>query len=64
MITPGHFHRPLSIGAPDPICELPLSLERTIHFQPPHIEKRQAKAGQIAQLVAGKDPERAAAYGV
>ena len=51
MKTPGHFYKPLAIGAPEPIRELPLALERTIHFLPPHIEKMRAKAGQIAQQV-------------
>lgn len=30
---------------------MPLALERTIHFLPPHIEKMRAKAGQIATKV-------------
>lgn len=51
MKTPGQFYKPLAIGAPEPIRELPLALERTIHFLPPHIEKMCAKAGQIAQQV-------------
>ena len=51
MKTPSHFYKPLAIGAPDPIRELPLALERTIHFLPPHIEKMRAKAGKIAQQV-------------
>ncbi len=51
MKTSGHFYRPLAIGAPDPIRELHLALERTIHFLPPHIEKMRAKAAQIAEQV-------------
>ena len=51
MKTPSHFYKPLAIGAPDPIRELPLALERTIHFLPPHIEKMRAKARKIAQQV-------------
>ncbi len=51
MKTPGHFYRPLAIGEPDPIRELPLALERTIHFLPQHIEKMRAKAAQIAEQV-------------
>ncbi len=51
MKTPKNFFKPLAIGAPEPIRELPLALERTIHFLPPHIEKMRAKAGQIAQTV-------------
>jgi malyl-CoA/(S)-citramalyl-CoA lyase len=51
MKTPASFFKPLAIGAPDPIRELPLALERTIHFLPPHIEKMRAKAGKIAKTV-------------
>ncbi|MCP3869246.1 MAG: CoA ester lyase [Gammaproteobacteria bacterium] len=51
MKTPADFYTPLAIGAPDPIRELPVALERTIHFLPPHIEKMRAKAGQIAKNV-------------
>ena len=51
MKTPANFYKPLAIGAPAPIRELPLALERTIHFLPPHIEKMRAKAGSIAKNV-------------
>jgi len=51
MKTPSDFFKPLAIGAPNPIRELPVALERTIHFLPPHIEKMRAKAGQIAKNV-------------
>jgi len=51
MKTPANFFKPLAIGAPEPIRELPLALERTIHFLPPHIEKMRAKAGQVATKV-------------
>jgi len=51
MKTPASFFKPLAIGAPDPVRELPLALERTIHFLPPHIEKMRAKAGKIAATV-------------
>jgi malyl-CoA/(S)-citramalyl-CoA lyase len=51
MKTPANFFKPLAIGAPDPIRELPVALERTIHFLPPHIEKMRAKAGDIAKTV-------------
>jgi malyl-CoA/(S)-citramalyl-CoA lyase len=51
MKIPRQFYKPLAIGAPQPIRELPLALERTIHFLPPHIEKMRAKAGEIAQKV-------------
>jgi len=51
MKTPANFFKPLAIGAPQPIRELPIALERTIHFLPPHIEKMRAKAGEIAKTV-------------
>ncbi len=51
MKTPANFYKPLAIGAPAPVREVPLALERTIHFLPPHIEKMRAKAGIIAQQV-------------
>jgi malyl-CoA/(S)-citramalyl-CoA lyase len=51
MKIPASFFKPLAIGAPDPVRELPLALERTIHFLPPHIEKMRAKAGKIAATV-------------
>jgi len=36
---PRHFFKPLAIGAPEPMRELPVRLERMVHFVPPHIEK-------------------------
>jgi len=51
MKTPANFFKPLVIGAPDPIRELPIALERTIHFLPPHIEKMRAKAADTAKKV-------------
>ena len=51
MRSPASFFKPLAIGAPEPIRELPVALERTIHFLPPHIEKMRAKAGKIAKTV-------------
>jgi malyl-CoA/(S)-citramalyl-CoA lyase len=51
MKTAANFFKPLAIGAPEPIRELPIALERTIHFLPPHIEKMRAKAGEIAKTV-------------
>ncbi len=48
---PSKFYRPLAIGAPEPYRELPVRLERMIHFVPPHIEKMRAKVpGLIAQV--------------
>lgn len=51
MKSPASFFKPLAIGAPEPIRERPIALERTIHFLPPHIEKMRAKAGKIAKTV-------------
>jgi len=45
---PRKFFEPLAIGAPAPVRELPVTLERMIHFIPPHIEKIRAKAGALA----------------
>jgi len=51
MKSPTNFFKPLAIGAPEPIREQPIALERTIHFLPPHIEKMRVKAGKIAKTV-------------
>ena len=51
MKSPASFFKPLAIGAPEPIRERPIALERTIHFLPPHIEKMRVKAGKIAKTV-------------
>ncbi|MEO0466797.1 MAG: CoA ester lyase [Pseudomonadota bacterium] len=47
--TPKQFFKPLAAGAPDPIRELPVTLERMIHFVPPHLEKVRAKVPAMAQ---------------
>jgi malyl-CoA/(S)-citramalyl-CoA lyase len=52
MKLPRNFFKPLAIGAPAPQRELPLRLERMIHFVPPHIEKVRAK---VPELVAQVD---------
>lgn len=49
--TPRQFFRPLAIGAPEPYRELPLRLERMIHFVPPHLEKVRAKVPELAGQV-------------
>lgn len=49
--TPRQFYRPLAIGAPEPYRELPLRLERMIHFVPPHLEKVRAKVPELAGQV-------------
>ena len=47
--TPKQFFKPLTAGAPYPLHELPVSLERMIHFVPPHIEKVRAKVPAMAE---------------
>lgn len=51
MKLPRDFYRPLAIGAPEPLRELPPRLERMIHFVPPHVEKMRAKAPELAAQV-------------
>lgn len=49
--TPKQFFKPLAIGAPEPIREVPIRLERMIHFMPPHIEKLRAKVPALISNV-------------
>ncbi len=49
--TPRAFYKPLAIGAPEPFRELPVKVERMIHFVPPHIEKVRAKVPELAGQV-------------
>jgi malyl-CoA/(S)-citramalyl-CoA lyase len=51
MKHPRNFFKPLAIGAPTPLRELPVRLERMIHFVPPHIEKLRAKAPELIRQV-------------
>ena len=51
MKPPRQFYQPLAIGAPAPLRELPLTLERMIHFVPPHIAKVTAKAPELVRQV-------------
>ncbi len=51
MKLPAHFFQPLAIGAPAPFRELPIKLERMIHFVPPHIEKMRAKVPDLVSRV-------------
>src|SRR3982751_4390720 len=51
MKLPRNFYKPLAIGAPKPWRELPLRLERMIHFVPPHVEKLRAKVPELAGQV-------------
>jgi len=52
MKLPRNFFKALAIGAPAPLRELPLRLERMIHFVPPHVAKVRAK---VPELVAQVD---------
>ena len=52
MKLPRNFFKPLAIGAPAPLIELPVKLERMIHFVPPHLEKLRAK---VPELIAQVD---------
>src|SRR5262249_4944573 len=49
---PRNSSNPLAAGAPAPLAELPVKLERMIHFVPPHIEKLRAR---VPELVAQVD---------
>lgn len=51
MKPPRHFFAPLASGAPAPLRELPVTLERMIHFVPPHQEKLRARAPEMARQV-------------
>ena len=49
--NPRQFFKPLAIGAPAPYTELPVRLERMIHFVPPQIEKMRNKVPELIQTV-------------
>src|SRR5260370_35592301 len=51
MKLPRQFFKPLAIGAPDPLRELPVRLERMIHFVPPHLEKIRLKVPDLIREV-------------
>ena len=48
---PKKFFEPLAIGAPQPYREVPVALERMIHFFPPHNEKMRAKLPEMISQV-------------
>src|SRR5690606_3513545 len=48
---PRNFYKPLAIDAPEPFRELPVRLERMIHFIPPHVDKLRARAQDLVQEV-------------
>ena len=51
MKPPRQFFKPLAIGAPAPLRELPPRLERMIHFVPLHVEKLRAKVPELITQV-------------
>src|SRR6266852_1663025 len=51
MKLPRSFYQPLAIGAPAPMRELPIKLERMIHSVPPHVEKVTAKVPELVRQV-------------
>ena len=51
MKLPRKFFEPLAIGAPAPLREPPVRVERMIHFIPPHVEKVRSRAGDLAKQV-------------
>lgn len=51
MKAPSAYYKPLAIGAPAPFREIPVRLERMIHFVPPHIEKMRAKVPDLISKV-------------
>ncbi|MGB7940862.1 MAG: aldolase/citrate lyase family protein, partial [Pseudolabrys sp.] len=51
MKPPRQFFVPLAVGAPAPLRELPVRLERMIHFVPPHNEKVRAKVPELVRQV-------------
>ncbi len=51
MRSPKDFFKPLAVGAPTPLTEIPFRPSRMIHFFPPHLEKVTAKLPQIAPKV-------------
>jgi malyl-CoA/(S)-citramalyl-CoA lyase len=51
MKLPRNFYKALAIGAPAPLRELPIKLERMIHFVPPHIEKMRLKVPDLIDQV-------------
>jgi malyl-CoA/(S)-citramalyl-CoA lyase len=51
MSLPRNFYKPLAIDAPEPFRELPVRLERMIHFVPPHNEKLRARVQSLVKEV-------------
>ena len=51
MRSPKDFFKPLAVGAPEPLREIPFPPSRMIHFFPPHLDKVVAKLPDIAPTV-------------
>ena len=51
MRSPKDFFKPLAVGAPEPVREIPFRPSRMIHFFPPHLDKVTAKLPEIAPTV-------------
>src|SRR5258708_1046637 len=51
MKLPRQFFKPLAIGAPAPLRNLPVQLERMIHFVPPHLPKLRQKVPDLIRQV-------------
>ncbi len=49
--TPAKHFSPLAVGAPEPYRQLPVRLERMVHFVPPHNEKIRARLGELIPQV-------------
>src|SRR5215207_8001932 len=48
MRNPRDFAKPLAVGAPDPVLEIPVTPSRMIHFFDPSVEKKvAARAGLV-----------------
>ncbi len=50
-MLPRNFYKPLAIDAPEPFRELPVRLERMVHFFPPHNDKLRSRAQELAKEV-------------
>ncbi len=51
MRSPKDFFKPLAVGAPQPLREIPIRPSRVIHFFPPQNEKMVAKLPDIVPTV-------------
>ena len=45
------FYKPLAVGAPEPVRDIPFRPSRVIHFFPPHIDKVVAKLPEVIPAV-------------